>query len=230
MYGDSMEEDGEEEMSQRTRADSLAVLTSDDLRRRNKSEESELDSLTTAKIINMSNITEELQAALEELEAPVAVEQADLESLQEKASKYDDISEDISELRERTEVLDDVNRELVEELAEAEEPLVIESARYETLSDEAEHVKTIYAEGLSDELGLFEPEELMERFSIEELREKFDEHVGDIDEELSPAPKAGDAAEEELEAKAEDTKSEEELSLEDEVRSKQQELREKIFQ
>jgi hypothetical protein len=170
MYGDSMEEDGEEEMSQRTRADSLAVLTSDDLRRRNKSEESELDSLTTAKIINMSNITEELQAALEELEAPVAVEQADLESLQEKASKYDDISEDISELRERTEVLDDVNRELVEELAEAEEPLVIESARYETLSDEAEHVKTIYAEGLSDELGLFEPEELMERFSIEELR------------------------------------------------------------
>jgi len=229
MYGDD-EMDEEEEMSQAPRADSMAVLTSDDLRRRYKSEESELDSLTTAKIINMSNITEELQAALEELEAPVAVEQADLESLQEKASKYDDISEDISELRERTEVLDDVERELIEELAEAEEPLVIESARYETLSDEAEHVKTIYAEGLSDELGLFEPEELMERFSIEELREKFDEHVGDIDEELSPAPKAGDAAEEELEAKAEDTKSEEELSLEDEVRSKQQELREKIFQ
>ncbi|AGM11341.1 prohead protease [Halogranum tailed virus 1] len=222
---DSMLEEEEATGSDDPQFVGVSVLTSDDFRRGYKSGESEMDSKNT-KVINMTELSDELQARLEELEAPVAVEETDLEELQAKAEKYDDISEDISELRERTEVLDEVDRDLVDELADADEPMVIESSRYDSLSDEAEQVKKVYASNLAEELGAFDAEELMEKFSIEELRSKHEEHIGDLEEELSPDPKGADADEEELESPDVD---EEELEREEEVKAKQDELRQKIF-
>jgi len=216
--------DDEEMESGTPKLAGVSVLTSDDFRQSCKSGESEMDSKT--KVINMTELSEELQARLEELEEPVAVEETDLDELQEKANKYEDISEDISELRERTEVLDEVDRELVDELADSDEPMVIESSRYESLSDEAEQVKKVYASNLAEELGAFDAEELMEKFSIEELRSKHAEHVGDLEEELSPDPKGSDPSEEELSG---DYKTEEELERDEEVSQKQEELRQKIL-
>jgi len=204
----------------------VSVLTSDDFREAYKSGESEMDSKFT-KVITMTELSDELQARLEELENPVAFEQDDLDELQEKAEKYDDISEDISELRERTEVLDEVDRDLVDELASSDEPMVIESSRYESLSDEAEQVKKVYASNLAEELGAFSAEELMDKFSIEELRDKHEEEVGDLEEELSPDPKGGDVDEEELDEG--DDKSEEELERSEEIKQKQEEMRQRIF-
>jgi hypothetical protein len=209
-----------------TTIDGVTVLTSDDLRPRYKTGESEMDSTHN----NMTNVSDELQARLDELEAPVAMEQGAFEELQEKAEKYDDISEDISDLRARTDVLDEVNRELVEELSQADEPMVIESTRYEALSSETEQVKQVYADRLEDELSVFSADELMEKFTIEELSAKYDDAFGEFEEELSPDPKGTDADEEELEQRAsEEEKSEEELSREDEIAAKQEDIRQKIL-
>lgn len=206
--------------------DGVTVLTSDDLRQGGKSEESETDSTTST----MTNVSDELQARLEELKAPAVMEQASFDELREKAEKYDDISEDIAELRERTEVLDAVDRTLVDELSEADEPMVIESARFEALSDEAEQVKQVYATQLEDELAVFTAEELMDKFTIEELSAKYEDAFGEFEEELSPDPKGTDANEEELEERAsEEERSEEELAQEDAVAQKQEQIRNQIF-
>ena len=206
--------------------DGVTVLTSDDLRQSRKSEESETDSTTNT----MTNVSEELQARLEELEAPAVMEQASFDELREKAEKYNDISEDIAELRERTEVLDDVDRTLVDELSEADEPMVVESARFESLSAEAEQVKQVYATQLEDELSVFSAEELMDKFTIEELSAKYEDTFGDFEEELSPDPQGTDASEEELEERAsEEERSEEELARDEQVSQKQEDIRNKIF-
>jgi hypothetical protein len=201
--------------------DGVTVFTSDDLRQSRKSEESETDSTNST----MNTVSNELQARLEELEAPAVMEQESFDELREKAEKYDDISEDIAELRERTEVLDAVDRALVDELSEANEPMVVESARFEALSDEAEQVKEVYATQLEDELAVFTAEELMDKFTIEELSAKYEDAFGEFEEELSPDPKGTDASEEEL-AQSE---SDEELAQEDAVAQKQQQIREQIF-
>lgn len=221
-----MKKDDEEMESSVPEITGVSVLTSDDLWQSCKSGKSEMDSITELQVINMTEISDELKAQLEQLEEPTAVEAGDLEELKNKATMYDDISEDISELRERTDVLDSVDRSLVDELAEADEPMVIESSRYESLSDEAEQVKKVYAANLSEEVEFFDADELVEKFSIEELRAKHDEHVGELEEELSPDPKGGDMSEEELEEKAsESEKDEAELEKEEEVAARQEELR-----
>lgn len=219
-------EDEEEMGSGVPEISGVPVLTSDDLWQRSKSGESEMDSITELQVINMTEIDEEFKAQLEELEDATVVEQKDLDELKNKAEMYDDISEDISELRERTEVLDSVDRELVDELSEADEPMVIESSRYESLSAEAEQVKKVYAANLAEEVEFFDADELVDKFSIEELRAKHDEHVGELEEELSPDPKGGDPSEEELEKKSKGSeKNEAELEKEEEVKQRQEELR-----
>lgn len=201
------------------------VLTGDDLRQGYKSEESELDEIST-KVINM---TEDIEEKLAELDEPVAVEQSELEDLQEKADQFEDMNTSLEDLRERTEILDSVDREQVEELADSDEPVVIESARYEALSDEAEQVKGVYAAALAEAYDVFDAEELTDRFSIEELREKYEENIGDPEEELAPEPRSGDPEEEELEEQA-NQEEEEQLSEEEEkAAEKRAELREKIL-
>lgn len=174
----------------------------------------------------MTNIEEEL----EELDEPVAVEKDDFESLQEKADRMDEMSETLASLQERTDVLDSVDREQVEELAEGEDPVVLESSEYEELRAEAEQVKEVYADALSGEDSPFTAEELSDKFSIEELREKYEEAGHDLEEELNAEPRSGDVDEEELESRAEEEQqSEEELEKEEEIESKQAELRDKIL-
>jgi hypothetical protein len=206
------------------------VLTGDDLQQsKHKSGESELDD-ATLQVTTMTN--EEIEQKLAELNEPVAVEQSDLEELQQKADRFEEMSDTLESLKERTDVLDEADREQVEELAEADEPVVVESARMEQLEGEAEQVKTVYAAALSDELGAFSAEELAGKFSIEELREKYEEQIGDPAEELasseSAEPQSGDPSEEELEEQAE--QESEELSEEDEEAEQMRaELKEKIL-
>lgn len=209
---------------------SVNVLTGDDLQQlSSKSGESELDD-TTYKVTNM---TEDIEEKLAELSEPVAVEQSDLEELQDKADRFDEMSETLESLKERTDILDSVDRDKLDELSEAEEPVVVESARFESLEQEAEQVKTVYAAALSEEMPAFSGEELADRFSIEELREKYEEQIGDPAEELasseSAEPRSGDVDEEELEERAEEEEEEElEPSESDEAEAMRAELREKI--
>jgi len=212
------------------KATPVHVLSGDDLQRMNsKSGESELDD--TTKVNTMTN--EEIEQKLAELSEPVAVEQSDLEELQDKADRFEEMSETLDSLKERTDVLDEADREQVEELAESDEPVVVESARMEQLESEAEQVKTVYAGALSDELSAFSAEELADKFSIEELREKYEEQIGDPAEELATSeeadPASGDVDEEELEERADEGSETEEASESDEAEEKRAELRSKIL-
>ena len=176
-------------------------------------------------ITNMSNLQEELS----DLDDPVAVEAEELEALEQKADRLDTMSESLEELRERTDILDEVDQDALEELQESEDPMVVESSEYEELESEAQQVKGVYASALADEYEAFTEEELSANYSTEELREKFEDVVGDVEEELTATgseqaePKSQDPSEEEL---AEDTEEEE---LADEVAAKQAEIKEKIL-
>jgi len=141
------------------------------------------------------------------------------------------MSSTLEALKERTDILDSVDREQVEELAEAEEPVVVESARMETLSEEAEQVAETYASELASE-SFLTAEELTDKFTIGELREKYEEQIGNPAEELASSedaePKSGDVDEEELQERA--GSDEEELSSEsDEAEQMREELRNKIL-
>jgi hypothetical protein len=230
MHGDKSRGHREMKDQQRGELPTIAtpvhVLTGDDLWQRDKSRESELDDTTR----NITTMTEEtIEDKLAELNEPVAVEQGDLEELRDKADRFDEMSESLESLKERTDILDEVDREQVEELAESDDPVVLESTRHEMLEGEAEQVKTVYAAALSEEMAAFSADELAERFSIEELREKYEDEIGDPEEELTAEPKSGDADEEELENRANDG-GEEELSNEEQAAAeKREELREKIL-
>ena len=155
-------------------------------------------------------------AELEDYDNPVVMEQGEFEELQS-------MNENIEELRARTDILDSVERELVEELADSDAPLVIEEARFEELEQEAEHVKGLYAEELAEQVGVFSKEELMDKNTLEELREKYEEVGGDIEEELTADPQGG--AEEELSEGDGTTGSQETEELAEEKRD---DLRQKL--
>jgi len=157
-------------------------------------------------------------AELEDYDNPVVMEQGEFEELQS-------MNENIEELRARTDILDSVERELVEELADSDAPLVIEEARFEELEEEAEHVKGLYAEELAEQVGVFSKEELMDKNTLEELREKYEEVGGDIEEELTADPQGGDPTEEELSQGDGTTGSKETEELAEE---KREDLRQKL--
>jgi len=201
-------------------------LPGDDLHSAIRLGASDADSLTQYPLTTMNDTIEE---KLSELEEPVAVEAAELSALQEKADRFESMEESIESLRERTEILDEVDRSQVEELAQAEDAVVVESARYDELEREAAAVKTVYAESLATEMPAFSAEELSTKFTIEELREKFEETLGSVEEELAattPEPRSQDHSEEELSEEAPEDTSEEELQ--DEIASIQEDLRQKI--
>jgi hypothetical protein len=181
--------------------------------------------------LTLANMNDQLEEQLSELDNPVAVEAEELEDLESKADRFDEMSENLEALRERTEVIDEVDQSALEELRSTEEPVVVEEESYEELQTEAEQVKGVYAASLAEEMGAFEADELADRFSIEELREKFEKEIGSVEEELAATgseeaePRSQDPSEEEL-AQV-NGESEEELS--DEVAQKQQEIRQKIL-
>jgi hypothetical protein len=205
----------------------VRVLSGDDLWDASKSKESDLGSIAENNVINM---TENIEEKLSELDEPVAVEASEVESLREKADRFEEMSSSLEALRERTDILDEVDRSDVEALAEAEDAIVVESGRFAELKEEAEQVKGMYADELAQEYPAFTAEELADKFSIEELREKFEDQIGEVDElaESSDADtKSQDPSEESLEEASADAQSEESLS--DEVSQKQEELRNKIL-
>jgi hypothetical protein len=234
MHGDGSQGRREQDVQERGElppgsATPVHVLTGDDLQQGYKSEESELDD--TTKVTIMTN--EDIEQKLAELSEPVAVEQSDLEELRQKADRFEEMSETLESLKERTDILDDVDRAQVEELAESDEPVVVESARMESLEGEAEQVKEVYAAALSEEMDAFSAEELAERFDIDELREKYEDQIGDPAEELAGSeeadPKSGDVDEEELEERAEeDQLSDSEVQEQEEAQEMRAELKEKI--
>jgi len=210
----------------------VRVLSGDDLQQKSyKTGESDADSLET---YNITTMTSDIEEKLSELDEPVAVEAEEVEELRNKADRFEEMSENLEALRERTDILDEVDRSQVEELAESEDPVVEESARYEELQSEAEQVKGVYAAQLAEEYPAFSAEELTDKFSIEELREKFEEQIGDVEEELASSddaePRSQDADEESLEdAASEESDDTSEESLSDEAAAKQAEMKDKIL-
>jgi len=235
MHGDMPMDDEEDEMGQHghigrptasKRVGRGRSLPGDDLHSAVRLGASDADSLTQYPLNTMNDTIEE---KLSELEEPVAVEAAELSALQEKADRFESMEESIESLRERTEILDEVDRSQVEQLAQAEDAIVVESARYDELEREAAAVKTVYAESLATEMPAFSAEELSTKFTIEELREKFEETLGSVEEELAattPEPRSQDHSEEELSEETPEDTSEEELQ--DEIASIQADLRQKI--
>lgn len=204
---------------------SIPVMSGDDLSASNVTGDSE-----QLKVINMG-----LEDKIDDLDNPVALEASELEELRQTADEYEELkeeqqtvsemSETLSELRERQAILDDVPRDLVEELRDSDDAIVVESARFEELESEAETVKTLYAERVSEEMSAFDADELKDKFTIDELREKYEAIGGDIEEELTPDPKSTDPSNEEVEEAQEGEPSEED----EDISAKQEELRGKLF-
>jgi hypothetical protein len=207
----------------------VRVLSGDDLQQRRKSEESDADSLQRYTITTM---TSDIEEKLSELDEPVAVEQEEVDELRNKADRFEEMSENLEALRERTDILDDVSREQVEELAESDDAVVVESARFEELTSEAEQVKGVYAAQLAEHYDAFDKDELTDKFSIEELREKYEDQFGSVEDLASSdeaEPRSQDADEESLEDAADESEPSEEEELADEAAAKQDELRDKIL-
>lgn len=206
----------------------VRVLSGDDLWQSGKSKESDTDSLSKYKDTIMDT---EIEEKLSELDEPVAVEATEVEELREKADRFEEMTESLEALRERTDILDSVDRSQVEELAEAEDAVVVESGRFEELTEEADQVKGVYAAQLAEEYDAFSAEELTDKFSIEELREKYEDNFGSVENLASgeAEPRSQDADEESLEEAAEsETEDQSEEQLSDEISSKQEELKSKI--
>jgi len=231
-HGD--EEEDDEEMAQYIEVQSgptqsktvggVRVLPGDDLQQAYTGE-SAADSLTQH---TSDTMNEQIEEKLGELDDPVAVEAEELQQLQDKADRLEELSDNIEALTERTEILDEVDREAVEELRDGDDPVVVESARHEELQSEAEQVKGVYAAQLSEHYDAFDSDELSDKFSIEELREKYEDQFGSIEEladSTDAEPNSQDPSEEELEEGSGEG-SEEELG--DEVAQKQEAIRQKL--
>lgn len=162
--------------------------------------------------------TEASEDAIEDLDDPVVVEKSEVEALGEKAERADELDErldelnsSLEELSEDRELLADVDREKVEELAESDDPVVIESEELEAQKELVDETGEIYAEEL-EQYGPFDAEELMDRYTPAELREKIDDHEeaelsATIDEE--PEPEGETVESEELSETAEEAEREE---------------------
>jgi len=172
----------------------------------------------------------------------VEIDQDELDELRAKAEQADEreeeleelregFSQDLAELKDRTAVLEDADRELVEELTEKDNPVVLEESRFEELEQNVDEARSAYAAALSEYTGpAVSEEDLEERYSIDELRQRLEEQVDDedeVEEELTPDPKSEDPeSEEELEEASGEAEEEEEL--EEEKAEKQEELRAKM--
>lgn len=144
---------------------------------------------------------EELSADADE---PVIVERDELEDLSSKAERADDVEDELSSLSERLDSQDEAS-EIVEQLGEDElelidadeESVVVEAAKAEMFED----VTQLYAEELAEH-SPFEAEELADRFSPIDLRDRLEAHdsaeLSSNIEDVEPEPEAGSADDEEL--------------------------------
>lgn len=150
------------------------------------------------------------EETIEEMEDPVLAEREDVESLREKAERADDLSdrldsmnETLDELAEAKETLDELDDDHIEELREFDDAVVLGSDEHDELTGLVDEIGQIYAEELA-EYSPFDAEELQERWTPLELRDKVNEHdeaslERTIESGEDPDPNGGDATEEELE-------------------------------
>lgn len=192
---------------------------------------------------NASEVSQQGENTMtEEDDNTVTIDKDELEELRSKADKADEreeeleelregFSEDLAELKQRTSVLDEVDRDKVDELSEADDPMVIETSQWEDLEAHVDEVRQAYAAALSEHVGMGE-DMLADKFSVDELREQLEEKAeeqdSEVEEELTPDPKSTDPDEEELEEAAGGSGDGEEAELSDEIAAKQEELRQKI--
>lgn len=145
---------------------------------------------------------------IEELSEPVVVERDELDSVRDDAEQAEELSNELGDLRDDVAELSDA-RAVVEELSEADRELlketdatVVESEELEAKEEAVSEVAGIYAEELSEH-SPFEAEELTDRFSPVELRERVENHetaeLSSTVTETDPEPDAGSVESEELE-------------------------------
>lgn len=128
----------------------------------------------------MSNIDDEV---LERLEAEAQVADAEAEELTIAVeSDIESKDEEVEELQEQLDETESEVEELQEQVEEKEEQV-------EELQSEIEAVASTYAEELAANTEAFDEDELVERYSFEELREK---HEDLVEQDASPAPNSGD--------------------------------------
>lgn len=144
-----------------------------------------------------SNLTMENEELMERLEAEARLADAPANELTlVPEHEVEELRSDNEELAEEKEDLEDE----VEELSEAKEDL---ESEIEEMEDEIETVKEAYAKTLAASESALEKEDFMERFKVEELRERYEalQDSDDRGEELAPDPQSGDPddPEEELE-------------------------------
>lgn len=160
----------------------------------------------------MTNIdyTPASEEAIDELSEPVVLEKDDVESLRADAQRaeelddrLDEMNSTLDELSAQTDVLDEVDEAQVEELREADDPVVLSEAEHEELQSLVDEVGEMLAEELA-EYSPFDAAELQENFSPLRLREKVEEHdEASIESELGesdddPEPEGGAANPDEL--------------------------------
>lgn len=161
------------------------------------------------------DFTEDIdEDAIEEMSEPVLVERDTVEQLSEKAETAETVDERLEELNEKVDVVDQVDDDALEELAEAEDPVVLESEELSEKEGLVDEVGSVYAEELAKD-SQFSAEELTDRFSPMELRDKLAGEDGDAGEELAstiesePEPEGETVESEELSESAEDIEREE---------------------
>lgn len=166
---------------------------------------------------------------IEEMSDPVVFERDDVESLKEKAEEADELSEkldsvnsSIDELAENKQKLEGVDEDRLDELREYDEPTVLTDGEYSELQGLVDDIGSIFAEELAS-YSPFDAEELQERFTPIELRDKVSEHDdASVTSELGASesdaePKGGSASEEEL---SQSDESVVEQATEEELREK----------
>lgn len=212
---------GGEPESTATDTDSTSIMT-DELKEQLSDISDEISELReeTAKV-------DELEAKLDELAAddpePAEGDEGD-DVAEELKEQFED---DLAELKERTQILDEVSREHVEDLRDADDPMVVESEAHAELEASVETVRDIYAEALAAHVDVGK-ERILDKWSLDEMKEDLEAEVEDVEEELSPARTATDPDEEELEEAAEEQRESVEDELSEEVKAEQERLAEMI--
>lgn len=207
----------------------LSDITMDDIT-------DELEDYTDPQVVEGDQLSQLKKAAskVESLEEKVDElaeddEQDETSTAEELKAQFED---DLAELKDRTSVLDDVDRSQVEDLAEAESPLIVEEDDYDELQEDVDTFHGVMAEMLSDEVDL-SAETIEGKFSTSELKEELEGRREEsleeqVEEELSPDPKQDEVEEEELEEAAEEQHETSEEELSEDVEDAQARLREKM--
>lgn len=206
---DDEEDDAEMSASSETTWATVATSTaSSDMIQTSNSE------LSTTMINFETADAEELS---DELDDPVVVERSELEDLSESAEQSDAVQDEIDELSAKldeqsdaSEIVGSLSEEDIDLIEADDDTVVVENAKAEMFDE----VTQIYAEELAD-YSPFTAEDLAERFSPVDLKERVDSHeeaelsstIGDVE----PEPESGNAEEEELGEEAEEAAEEEEL-------------------